>query len=94
MAKPTSSELTQTPVSLGDTVRRIDDNFHGYETCTIENIVHDEGVTTIHLVRPYIHTADFSYTGGVITYIGLEKYTVTLDEFCRSYRCLDRQVLR
>lgn len=29
---------------------------------------------TVHVRRPYMHAADFSYTGGVITTIGLEDF--------------------
>lgn len=31
------------------------------------------------VLRPYVHTADFSYTGGVIPYIGFEHVMVRLD---------------
>lgn len=30
--------------------------------------------------RPYVHTADFSYTGGVICYIGFEMYPVPMND--------------
>lgn len=30
----------------------------------------------IHLFRPYGTHADFSYTGGVICYVGIEQYTI------------------
>ncbi len=33
----------------------------------------------VHLFRPYGHTADFSYTGGVIPYVGIETYKIELD---------------
>lgn len=33
----------------------------------------------IHLERPYGTTADFSYTGGVIAYVGLERFTMFAD---------------
>ncbi len=28
----------------------------------------------IHLFRPYTHCANFSYTGGVVCYVGVEEY--------------------
>lgn len=52
-------------LSLGDIVQLFDD---GYGTATVVQITDDE----VHLFRPYVHTADFSYTGGVIPYIGTE----------------------
>ena len=33
----------------------------------------------VHLFRPYGHSGDFSYTGGVIPYIGVETYKVEVD---------------
>ena len=33
----------------------------------------------VHLWRPYGHTADFSYTGGVVPYIGVEQYQVAFN---------------
>ncbi len=35
----------------------------------------------VHLFRPYGVTADFSYTGGVIPYIGVETYEVERSSF-------------
>lgn len=43
---------------------------------TIVTQVTDEEVS---LFRPYGHTADFSYTGGVIPYVGIETYKVERD---------------
>lgn len=43
-------------------------NWRGYNAATVEKI--DEH--WIHLLRPYVQTADFSCTSGVITYIGFE----------------------
>jgi hypothetical protein len=34
----------------------------------------------VKLFRPYALTADFSYTGGVIPYIGTEEYTIFADD--------------
>ncbi len=50
---------------LGDVVRL----FEGaYGTATVKQT--KDGVVT--LFRPYGHTSDFSYTGGVICYVGME----------------------
>lgn len=43
-------------------------------------------VKAVHLVRPYMQTSDFTYTGGVIWYIGVEQYSL--------YRTSDVLVLR
>lgn len=34
----------------------------------------------ITLFRPYVHCADFEYTGGVITYIGHEDFKIYADD--------------
>src|SRR5262245_1672465 len=41
-----------------------------YGTCTVKQI---EG-KLITMFRPYVHTADFSFTGGVLCYIGVEEF--------------------
>ncbi len=41
-----------------------------YNTGTVSK-VNDDG--TVDVFRPYTHTADFSYTGGVICYVGIEQ---------------------
>jgi hypothetical protein len=33
--------------------------------------------------RPYVHLADFIYTGGVIPYTGVEKFSVPLGNPCQ-----------
>lgn len=45
-----------------------------YNHCTVKKVLpNDEGVI---LFRPYVHTSDFSYTGGIICYVGFEEYTL------------------
>lgn len=34
----------------------------------------------VHFERPYGTTSDFSYTGGVIAYVGCERFTRFLDD--------------
>lgn len=46
-----------------------------YSTCTVKQI--KDGYVT--LFRPYVHTNDFSYSGGVICYIAIEEYKVSVD---------------
>lgn len=48
----------------------------GYRTATVKQI--QDGYAT--LFRPYVHTDDFSYTGGVICYIGIETFQIRMDE--------------
>lgn len=47
-----------------------------YSTATVESV----GPKAVTLVRPYIHTSDFTVSGGFIAYMGLEKVTIPLDE--------------
>jgi len=64
-------------LGLGDIIELFDD---GYGTATVQQVTADEVIA----FRPYVHTADFSYTGGVMCYIGTE--TVKMG------RCSDRTV--
>ena len=41
-----------------------------WSTCIVKQISDDE----VTLFRPYGTTADFSYTGGVICYVGIEEF--------------------
>ena len=34
----------------------------------------------IKFFRPYVHTADFSYTGGVICYTGIEEFHIPAND--------------
>lgn len=56
-------------IGLGDVVELDCSSGHTYNHCTVSK-VHADG--TVNLFRPYTHTADFSYTGGVICYVGIE----------------------
>jgi len=49
-----------------------------YCCCTVKNIkpIENSEHILITLFRPYIHTSDFSYTSGVICYIGFEEFTI------------------
>ena len=61
---------TETPkpeIGLGDVVKCSEG---AYMTATVCK-VNEDG--TVDLFRPYTHTADFSYTGGVICYVGIEE---------------------
>jgi|Cruoilmetagenom7_1024161.scaffolds.fasta_scaffold125277_2 hypothetical protein len=58
-------------------------------TVTVKQI--DNGMITFY--RPYTHTADFSHTGGVICYIGVEEWR---EEITRvgGWTLIERKVLR
>lgn len=45
----------------------------GYRDCTVKKVNEDE---TVQLFRPYVHTNDFTYIGGVICYLGFEEFFV------------------
>ncbi len=62
-------EVKATELRLGDTVR-ITPVTEAYGDCMVEQIANGE----ITFARPYMHHGDFSHTGGVTTYIGLEKF--------------------
>lgn len=61
------TETPKPPIGLGDIVKCGDGG--AYMTATVCK-VNEDG--TVDLFRPYTHTADFSYTGGVICYVGIE----------------------
>ncbi len=65
-------------LQLGDRIMRLldsgDPDLEGGVT-TVKQIADGN----VSLFRPYTHTADFSSTGGVICYVGIEEYKVELD---------------
>lgn len=75
------TEVAINTLGLGDVVSLFDD---GYGTGTVSKITNDE----VHVFRPYVHTADFSMSGGepgasaVMCYIGTE----TVKLWKRDYR--------
>lgn len=58
-------------MQLGDRIRTADPS-GAFRDCVVKQITEKE----VTLFRPYVHTADFSYTGGVICYIGVEEYQI------------------
>ncbi len=82
------TKITPKQMQLGDTVRY--QPFGSAWNVAIVKQITDKDVT---LFRPYGTTADFSYTGGVICYVGMEQYTVPL---CSSaeYELLGRRDLK
>jgi hypothetical protein len=47
----------------------------------------------VTLFRPYGTTADFSYTGGVIPYVGIDEFKVSLNSD-REYIVVERKELK
>ena len=72
MAKVKASEL-----KLRDKVRTFDG---AYNTATVVRIeepnLKEKSLGCVHLIRPFIHTADFEGTWGVTPYIGFEHYPI------------------
>ena len=59
-------KLKPAELVLGDRVNLLPGEDYGW--ATVVNITAD----TVELVRPYVHIGDFTYTGGVLHYIGVE----------------------
>lgn len=55
-----------------------------YGACTVKQI-RDGWVT---FFRPYVHTDDFIYTGGVICYVGIEEWKAPRDHGGLYYKVL------
>lgn len=56
---------------LGDTVS-LADHPAAYMTADVIKIEGEE----ITLYRPYVHTSDFEYSGGLTPYIGIEQFKI------------------
>ena len=68
----------------------LDTDAHNLGLITVQNI--KEGV--ISFFRPYTHTADFSYTGGVICYTGVETFKREVSDDRIDYELVSRKVLK
>ena len=66
----TPSRVPVASLGLGDVIQL---DLEDYSFATVRKINPDGSV---QVVRPYIHCADFSYTGGVMTYIGQEDFAL------------------
>lgn len=64
-----TEKVKASELSLGDVVRFWDND--GYGDATVKQVKDGEVV----FFRPYVQTADFSYTGGVICYLGFEEFS-------------------
>lgn len=57
-------------LKLADIVQVCDDE--AFSTAVVKQI--KDGI--IHLFRPYAHTSDFYWTGGVLCYVGIEEFQI------------------
>lgn len=63
-------KLTAKDLVLGDKVNLLPGEPYGW--ATVVQITDEE----VHMVRPYVHIGDFTYTGGVLNYLGNETVKV------------------
>ena len=75
-------------MQLADVVR-LRDNTSNFGTETVKQIKNE----VVTLFRPYVHTADFSCTAGVICYVGIEEHIIYIDSDT-EYVLLERQNLK
>ena len=80
--------ITAKEMQLADTIGLSSLIGDAWGTAVVRQI--KDGYVT--LFRPYVHTEDFSYTGGVICYLGTEEFTFSQDN-SREYVLLDRKEL-
>lgn len=83
-----NKKISPRDMQLGDTVRYLP-----FGSAWNVAIVKQITATDVVLFRPYGTTADFSYTGGVICYVGMEQYTVPLSSDM-EYELLGRKDLK
>ena len=82
------NKLNVKKLQLADTVRLFDDG--AFRDGVVTNIDDDY----VYVERPYSHTADFSYTGGVIAYIGHENCKLPKEGNDRLYEVIYRKPLK
>jgi hypothetical protein len=71
MKTPFKAKISE--LELGDTVKLFDGPF-GW------GVVRRITDTLVTVFRPYAITADFSYTGGVIPYVGIEEVSYSISD--------------
>lgn len=84
-------KLPATELRLADTVQL--SGMEGYQTATVKQIETVDGILYVTFFRPYVSTADFSYTGGVICLIGVEEFRATPSK-TELFTVLARKVLK
>jgi len=82
-------KITPAQMELGDRVRTVWDQNPPFSDQVVKQIK-DNNVT---LFRPYVATADFSYTGGVICYVGIDEWNIARDSKTEFY-LLERVTLK
>lgn len=78
-------------MQLGDVIRPFDSGNPGPWTSAIVKRITDDSIV---LFRPYGVSADFSYTGGVICYTGIEEYTIARKSMSAEWVLLERKTLK
>ena len=78
--------ITANEMKLGDVVTMKlgdegDNSIMPFGHATVINITAEK----VTLFRPYVSTSDFSYTGGLIPYIGIEQYDILLSSPLNYY---------
>jgi hypothetical protein len=71
-------------LKLGDVIKL---NCQGYNTATVVKVTD----TKVTITRPFIHTGDFEYTGGVLYYTGLETFEI-FTSIDRGYKVVDEDL--
>lgn len=84
-----STLIKTNQLQLADVVVQRPNGGTPFSTAVVVNITDHE----VHLFRPYVLTADFSYTGGVIPYIGIETYNVEKSSNV-EWELLERKILK
>lgn len=79
--------VTPAEMQLGDRIQCYED------PCFSTGIIKSIDSHYVHIFRPYGTTAEFSYSGGVICYIGIEEYSLSRTSQLK-YRLLSRTKLK
>ena len=76
-------------LQLGDVVKSFDGPFN---SSIVQKI--DQERKSVKLFRPYGVSKNFSYTGGVICYTGIEEYEVWLSDKDARFELLERKFIK
>jgi hypothetical protein len=67
-------QVKASDLNVGDIIR-VSDIDDGYNDSTVINVTE----TVVYVVRPYVHTSDFTTSAGLISYIGQEEFCIGPD---------------
>ena len=81
-----ATTVNNADLQLADQVERV-----GTLGVVTVKMLTDDSVT---FFRPYTHTGDFSYTGGVICYVGIETWTEQRSPHVGAWTLLQRKALK